>query len=115
PHAVGKGRVIVEGPNTRLSEQEALALALALNELMTNAIKYGALSNESGTVSIRWEGGDGTPFRLVWRERGGPTVVVPHKAGFGSRLIQRHVAATFGGTAHISFDPRGVSYEIRQA
>ncbi len=114
PHGLEKGRVVVDGPNVRLSEPEALALALALNELLTNAIKYGSLSNDAGTVTIRWEAGKDTPFQLVWRERGGPVVTAPQKTGFGSRLIQRHVAATFGGTAHMTFDPQGIIYEIRQ-
>lgn len=116
PHSLDEGRVVAEGPNLRLSEDKALALSLALNELLTNAIKYGALSNDGGTVRIFWEAAAphrGEGFRLSWRESGGPQVVTPLKAGFGSRLIQRHVAAAFGGTANITFDPEGVSYEVR--
>ncbi len=116
PHSLEEGRVVAEGPNLRLPEEKALALSLALNELLTNAIKYGALSNDDGTVRISWEATDllrCEGFRLSWREIGGPRVTPPLKAGFGSRLIQRHVAAAFGGTAHITFDPDGVSYEIR--
>jgi len=116
PHSLEEGRVIADGPNLRLSEEKALALSLALNELLTNAIKYGALSNNDGAVRISWEAAipnRSEGFRLSWRESGGPRVVSPLKAGFGSRLIQRHVAAAFGGSANITFDPDGVSYEIR--
>jgi two-component sensor histidine kinase len=116
PYNLHEGRVTAEGPNVLLPEEKALALSLALNELVTNAIKYGSLSNETGTVQISWDVGDahiGNGFQLSWRERGGPAVVAPKKTGFGSRLIQRHVAGTFGGTAQITFDPEGVRYEIR--
>jgi two-component sensor histidine kinase len=114
PHGLQDGRVTAEGPNVQLPEERALALSLALNELVTNAIKYGSLSNETGTVAISWNvvGAEGRDFRLLWRERGGPTVTAPLKAGFGSRLIQRHVAAVFGGKAQITFETEGVTYEI---
>lgn len=114
PHGLEDGRVTAEGPNVRLSEEKALALSLALNELVTNAIKYGALSNEAGSVEISWEvaGLEEQGFRLLWRERGGPLVTAPLKAGFGSRLIQRHVAEAFGGKAQITFEPEGITYEI---
>jgi two-component sensor histidine kinase len=114
PHALQDGRVTAEGPNVQLPEEKALALSLALNELVTNAVKYGALSNEIGSVAISWdvEGAEGQDFHLLWRERGGPTVTAPLKAGFGSRLIQRHVAEVFGGKAKITFETEGVTYEI---
>lgn len=114
PHGLEDGRVSAEGPNVRLSEEKALALSLALNELVTNAIKYGALSGEAGAVQICWDAAatEGQDFRLSWRERGGPAVAAPRKAGFGSRLIQRHVAEAFGGKAQITFETEGVVYEI---
>lgn len=114
PHALQDGRVTAEGPNVQLPEEKALALSLALNELVTNAIKYGALSNETGTVAIAWdvEGTEGQDFHLLWRESRGPAVTAPLKAGFGSRLIQNHVAKAFGGKAQITFETAGVTYEI---
>lgn len=112
PHAIEQGRVLAEGPNLKLSEEKALALSLALNELVTNAIKYGSLSNEEGQVAISWQAVDNRGLHLVWREHGGPTVTPPLRSGFGSRLIQRHVATAFGAKAHITFDPEGVVYEI---
>lgn len=112
PHVIKEGRVLAQGPNLKLPEKKALALSLALNELMTNAIKYGALSNEEGQVAISWQAADNNGLYLTWRERGGPAVTPPVRSGFGSRLIQRHVAAAFGATARINFDPEGVVYEI---
>lgn len=112
PHAIEKGRVLSEGPNLKLPEQKALALSLALNELVTNAIKYGSLSNDEGRVAISWQAADNHGIHLTWREHGGPLVAPPMRSGFGSRLIQRHVAAAFGAKAHITFDPNGVVYEI---
>lgn len=112
PHAVEEGRVLTEGPKLRLPEGKALALSLALNELVTNAIKYGSLSNREGRVKISWETAGDHSFHLTWREYGGPVVMPPLRSGFGSRLIQRHVAAAFGAKAHITFDPKGVVYEI---
>ncbi|WP_029605811.1 GAF domain-containing protein [Kozakia baliensis] len=80
-----QGPVISLGPNT------ATSFSLTLHELGTNAAKYGALSNESGHVDIRWhleEGEGGTRLILEWAETGGPRVVVPSRLGFGSRLLK---------------------------
>ena len=80
-----------EGPSVRLKPTTAVSLAMVLNELATNAAKYGALSSETGTVSVSWsleEQGEDRLLRLLWQERGGPVVTPPTKTGFGSRLIQ---------------------------
>lgn len=112
PHAIEEGRINSDGPDVKLPEQKALALSLALNELVTNAIKYGSLSNGTGRVEISWQEVEPHGLHLIWRELGGPAVTPPLKSGFGSRLIQRHVAAVFDAKAHITFDPEGVVYEI---
>ena len=88
----------IEGPELNLSPKTALNLALLLHELLTNAVKYGALSNMSGRISIRWQvvgAGASALFRLTWTETGGPPVVEPTHRGFGSRLIR----AGLGGTS----------------
>jgi two-component sensor histidine kinase len=72
----------------------------------TNVVKYGALSNASGTVELTWEvGGDSTPplLKLCWQERGGPPVEAPGRRGFGTRLIERSLAQDLGGEARIEF------------
>jgi two-component sensor histidine kinase len=84
---------------------------MALHELATNAVKYGAWSTPEGRVEIRWRvdpGDAGDRLHLEWRERGGPPVVPPKRRGFGSRLIERGLAAELGGEVRMRFDPEGL-------
>jgi PAS domain S-box-containing protein len=107
-------RFEVLGPDLRLRPQAAVSLTLALHELATNATKYGALSNKSGTVSVAWTvSTDETPiFRLTWAEHGGPPVAPPTRSGFGSRLIQKGLAGELGGPVTVEFLPEGVVCRI---
>lgn len=109
----GEGRFAVEGPSVRLAPRAALSLSMALHELATNAVKYGALTSPHGQVSLGWSvapAQDGRPSRLTltWTERGGPPVKAPSLRGFGSRLIERGLAAELAGEARIDFRPEGV-------
>jgi PAS domain S-box-containing protein len=107
----GEDRLKLQGVDVRLSPAMALALAMALQELATNAVKYGALSNENGQVHIDWslDPASGPPrLHLRWAEQGGPPVAPPTRRGFGSRLIERSLAADIGGEVRIRFDPSGV-------
>jgi two-component sensor histidine kinase len=84
---------------------------MAVHELCTNAVKYGALSNDCGRVSVEWDvtdSGGGSRIRLLWRESGGPTVAPPDRRGFGTRMIERALAAELGGSARIDFLPGGI-------
>ncbi len=93
----------------------ALALSLALHELCTNAAKYGALSVDAGQVEITWHvvgDGDDALFRFRWQESGGPLVKAPERRGFGSRLIERSLAGSFGQQAGISYEPTGVVWTM---
>ena len=110
PYAGPGGRFRIEGANFRLNPQVALALAMALQELATNAVKYGALSRPAGSVQIAWSTGSDRRDRLTlrWTERGGPVVRPPERRGFGSRLIERSLALDLGGTVELSFHPEGV-------
>jgi two-component sensor histidine kinase len=111
-HLAGEaGRFDVAGAPLRLAPRAALALAMALHELGTNAFKYGALSADGGRVSISWTQ-DGDRLNLIWRESGGPPVEAPSRRGFGSRLIERGLAADLGGTAKLRFEPGGLICEI---
>ncbi|MBO1908933.1 PAS domain S-box protein [Microvirga sp. 3-52] len=103
-------RLRIRGPRLRLSAQAALSLALILHELATNAVKYGALSNEQGHVDLVWTVTEDTPacLALRWSEHGGPTVVEPNRKGFGSRLITRGLAGDIGGDVKLSYEPTGV-------
>ena len=93
-------RFSIKGENIRLSPKAVLALGIAVNELATNAVKYGALSNDSGTVSIDWvidERPDGRWLCFHWRENGGPPVTAPVRKGFGSRVIEQGLAHELDG------------------
>jgi PAS domain S-box-containing protein len=105
--AAEPGRFTIAGDPLRLSPRAALALALALHELGTNAAKYGALSVEGGEVAIAWQIGGGR-LALEWKEKGGPPVAEPRQRGFGSRLIERGLEADLGGGARLVFEPDGL-------
>jgi two-component sensor histidine kinase len=100
-------RVSFAGDDLRLRPKSAVALSMALHELGTNALKYGALSTENGRVSVRWTTGDGR-FRLRWEEKDGPPVSPPLHRGFGSRMIERGLAAELQGEVRIGWQPQGV-------
>jgi two-component sensor histidine kinase len=109
--AFGEHRLHAEGPSVRLSPRMALALAMALQELATNAMKYGALSSMMGEVHITWSvtcTGDATRLRLLWKETGGPPVMSPTRKGFGSRLIERSLAHDLNGSVKIEYELTGV-------
>ena len=107
-------RVRMFGPKVPLSPRLAVVLSMIVHEIATNAAKYGALSNDGGTVSLDWEVLEETPrkLRLIWTEAGGPPVVTPVQRGFGSRLIERSARDQLGGEATIDFLPRGVIYTV---
>jgi two-component sensor histidine kinase len=108
-------RFEVEGPDVWVPPNYALAFALALHELCTNAIKYGALSNETGSVRIAWAvaGTNGTrTLRVRWTEIGGPTVSPPKQRGFGTRLVVDGLRQDLAGNVQIDFNPTGVVCEI---
>lgn len=95
------GRIRQHGPSVELGARAALSFSLLVHELTTNAIKYGALSNGDGHVSIEWDvaSGDAEPTLVVrWRERGGPPALPPARKGFGSRLIALGLVGTGGVT-----------------
>ncbi len=106
-----RGRFRISGPHVRLSAKMALAISMALHELATNAVKYGALSNEKGNVHVAWHtelGDGGRRLSVEWSETNGPPVAAPAQKGFGSRLIERGLAQELGGRAHIEYRPIGI-------
>jgi PAS domain S-box-containing protein len=100
-------RCQIGGPDVRISPQTAVNLTLALHELATNAAKYGALSNDTGTISIHWTVAEDR-LELTWAEQGGPPVVAPERRGFGTRMIERTLASEFGGQVELEFRREGV-------
>jgi len=111
-YQTGDHRFFIDGPEINVGEKAALALSLVLNELATNATKYGSLSSNRGTVSIDWriETTDGGALlALFWRERGGPAVITPEHRGFGTTLIEN---ALSGSTTKLQYPPSGVECQL---
>jgi PAS domain S-box-containing protein len=107
-------RVEAEGPEVSLAPKQALAIAMALHELQTNAAKHGALSVDAGRVEVGWSvEGEPPTLCLTWRERGGPPVTEPAKRGFGLFMIERILAQDLGGEVEVAFAPDGLVCRIR--
>ncbi len=106
--ATGQGRTELEGPSVRLESRAYSSLALVAHELATNAAKYGALSNATGVVTLRWSILPNGDLELSWGESLGPTVVAPKRSGFGSTLIGRVIPFDLGGKAGVDYPPEGV-------
>jgi PAS domain S-box-containing protein len=109
-----KERVSLMGPAVLLPPKEAVAIVMALHELCTNAVKYGALSNDTGRIEIGWsrDEGDNPRLKLVWREVGGPSVAPPKRRGFGSLLLERTLAQDLDGNVTTEFRPEGLLCSI---
>jgi PAS domain S-box-containing protein len=109
PTGTNRARIETAGPAVRLSPHAALTTALALHELFTNTLKYGALSNEDGRVRLTWRHLDSEgKLRIEWREEGGPPVEPPQHRGFGSLLLERTLAKDLDGRVALAFEPAGV-------
>jgi len=108
-------RLVLDGPSLQLHPSQAVTLSLVLHELVTNAVKYGALSVPEGRVKIDWNlSHDSAGVRfltLLWQERGGPAVGPPARSGFGTRLLASAFTQQTGKTV-VTYDPEGVSAVI---
>jgi len=115
PFMAPRRKFDLDGPDIKLLPKSALAVAMAVHELATNAAKYGALSNGSGRISVQWVVAeqDAPHLQIVWAETGGPKVAAPSSKGFGSRLIERGLAGQLGGEAVIDYRETGVVCRIR--
>lgn len=108
---VAHDRFTISGEAVRITPNLALSLALGIHELTTNAIKYGALSNDTGSVSVSWNIGtenDRERLSMVWRETGGPPVTPPLRRGFGTRMIQRVLDSDPTGKVDFDFAEAGL-------
>jgi two-component sensor histidine kinase len=112
PYCADGNRFRLKGPGVLLSEKQALSLSLTINELATNATKYGALAVDDGFVEIVWQGEPDSRFRLQWTESGGPPVPPPERRGFGRTLMERVAPHDFGGTGTLTYAPDGVIYVL---
>jgi two-component sensor histidine kinase len=107
----------IAGPDITLTPETTQALAMVIQELVTNALKYGALSNPDGKLSVKWNqrfsGDTMAGIVIEWLETGGPRVVTPAQTGYGTSLIRELIPHELGGTVDLVFAPEGVSCYIR--
>jgi PAS domain S-box-containing protein len=100
----------IDGPEITLSAEASQAMAMVIHELVTNAVKHGALSTKSGQVSVRWyrKLNGSAQLVLVWQETGGPRVEAPKTFGYGTGVVRDLIPYEFGGTVDLSFASEGV-------
>ena len=109
PYATNEsGRVRLDGPDVHLTPRVAIALAMVLNELATNAAKYGAFSTQAGSVSLQWSMPDDNTLKMTWRESAGPAVTPPARTGYGSQFIERCITGELRGRLHMRYLPAGL-------
>ena len=108
PYGLGStSRIKLAGGNVALSAAAAQGTALALHELATNAVKYGALSNATGEVALSWSQ-DAHLLTLRWSERGGPAVEAPQRRGTGLKVLERAFQGAAGGRTLMQWTPEGL-------
>jgi two-component sensor histidine kinase len=104
-------RVVVKGENIRISPKIAMATSIALHELATNAVKYGALSNDAGSVLLEWTLDrtiESPQLTVCWQERNGPPVRPPLSKGFGSQMLEKGIALELQAKVQLEYRPEGV-------
>jgi len=108
----GTGRIHPDGPDVRLAPNATVSFVMALHELATNAMKYGALSNEKGRIEISWTVGkdrDGKEMlEITWNEMDGPEVSPPEREGFGRRMLEKGIARELSGEVELDYPPSGL-------
>jgi two-component sensor histidine kinase len=111
PFAVGP-RISLSGPEVWINAQSAQHLGMAVHELATNAVKYGAWSTPAGQVEVTWSIAEGDPqaLRIVWKEHGGPSVLPRASMGFGSTVLESVVGPALGGWSELAFEASGVRW-----
>ncbi|WP_372423881.1 PAS domain-containing protein [Salinarimonas chemoclinalis] len=113
--ARGAPRVSMSGPDVALPSDVALSIGMAAHELVTNAVKYGSLSDSAGTLRVSWDvetRGGRRSLRLTWVERGGPPVRPPTRQGFGTRLLRHMLGGQFSSDVDMRFDPEGLTFTL---
>jgi len=112
-HNSAEGNIVIVGEEMLVTPSAILPLTLILNELCTNATKYGALSLPGGSVRLDWnEDVARGAFVLHWVEQGGPRVKAPGGRSFGSRLLEEAIPRQLGGFGRLSFPPAGVEFSL---
>jgi two-component sensor histidine kinase len=109
-------RVLLSGPELRLSPKVAQALGMAFHELATNASKYGALRRDGAQLKVSWRivsADRDEDLVIVWRESGVPIQTPPTRSGFGAETIERSLPYMLGGTSQVVYHPDGIECTIR--
>ena len=110
PFGVGT-RAHISGPDVWVTAQSSQHLGMAIHELATNAVKYGAWSNSTGRVEITWTvTGEPAALRLEWKEHDGPSVMPRRTVGFGSTVLESVVGPALGGWAELKFEASGLRW-----
>jgi two-component sensor histidine kinase len=110
-HDTAAGRIAVAGSDIQITASAILPLTLTLNELCTNAVKYGALSNDTGRVDIICRADD-KMLTILWVESAGPPVRAPERKSLGSTLIENALPRQMGGTGQLMFVPSGLNFTL---
>lgn len=104
-------RLTIGGGDSALSARQLLAMSMVLHELLTNALKYGALAAAGGSISIAWRREDDN-LAFDWTERGAAIIAAPTHRGFGTKLIELSVGHDLGGRVERDWKPDGVAYRL---
>jgi len=108
----GEARLSIQGPDLKITSGAVIALSLTLNELCTNATKFGALSMPAGRIEIAWTVDEKNQrLHLIWAEKGGPPVHAPTRQSFGTRLIET-LGRQLNGTVELTYNPQGFVYAL---
>ncbi len=110
---IAPGQTRWDGPELFLTPRAANALSLALHELATNAVKFGALSTDAGRVDVRWIRCPDGGFELIWTESGGPPVLTPTHRGFGSTLLSQVTSRELNGETEVEYRRAGVRVRLK--
>jgi two-component sensor histidine kinase len=105
-----KTQLALSGPDIELSADASRKLGLVFHELVTNAMKHGALSTPDGRVAVQWRA-DGTKVHMSWKEEGGPPVSPPRREGFGTVVVTQSLNSLSGDITSV-FDPDGLRCEM---
>jgi PAS domain S-box-containing protein len=109
------GRIHIEGPPLSLPPESAHYVGMALHELGSNAVKYGALAGPLGQIWVEWRTRDGDPAQLEieWREDFARPIPTPHRLGFGSTILQSLTPRALGGVAQLAFTAEGLVWTLK--
>jgi PAS domain S-box-containing protein len=110
------GRIVASGPELNITSAAAQAIGMALHELATNAVKYGALTTDTGHIDITWNltraRVGGHRFMMEWSENGGPKVVAPAQRGFGWTVLCQITKRSLGADITLDYAPTGVVWRL---